>query len=104
MPQSSVFLCGTVFQDFVILQGKDPAELPKHLEAKGQATIIEHLQYILKFAKNNPGVANKSWPSLLKSQAFFDNVLAYIKGIRNSEKPAAATGEVKKDPPHHSKK
>ena len=82
MPQCSIFVCGTIFRDFVDFQQKDPTDLPPCLNLEGDDWIREHLNHILQFAKANKSRASKSWPSLLKSNSFFERVCGYIQGIR----------------------
>jgi hypothetical protein len=86
MPQSAIFLCGTIFQDFVSIQKRDPNELPAVLFADSENIIRAHLERILIFAKENPNVTNKSWPSLLKSMAFFNHVMAFMRGLQVGER------------------
>lgn len=81
MPQCSIFLCGTIFKDLVE-QKVDPATIPDVLMKRGFDLICEHLMHIVDFAKNNRDKADKSWPSLLKSNTFFGHITAYISGIR----------------------
>jgi hypothetical protein len=47
------------------------------------------LNVILQFARDNPTSANKSWPTLLKSQAFFENVASYLRGRADAESVGA---------------
>jgi hypothetical protein len=87
MPQSSVFLCGTICQDYVEIQGKDFRTLPDAIRADGTDMIRAHIGWIMEFAQNNPRVANKSWPNLLKSMAFFERLISYIRGLRAPARP-----------------
>jgi len=82
VPQCAVFVCGTIFRDFVIFQKQDPATLPECLDKQGDELIREHLFFIIRFADENPGKAAQSWPSLLKSNTFFNHVTGYIQGVR----------------------
>jgi hypothetical protein len=84
MAQCSLFLCGTIFKDLVDLQGKDPSSVPGILDKEGSSLIREHLLHILDYAKTNKDKANKSWPTLLKSNVFLDNIMAYLRGIRKA--------------------
>jgi hypothetical protein len=79
MPQCAVFLCGTVFQDFVKLRCGDPAELPGELARNGDDLLRTHILRILRFAENNPRIASKSWPTLLKSMTFFNHIVSDMK-------------------------
>jgi hypothetical protein len=80
IPQSSVFLCALLFENYVILQKKDPKYVVEKLGSGNLAPLLHELTMLLEFAKTNPSSANKGWPTLLKSQSFFDNVASYIKG------------------------
>src|SRR5665213_192605 len=84
MAQCSLFLCGTIFKDLAELQSKDPSSIPETLNQKGSILIREHLLHILDYAKTHKDKANKSWPTLLKSNVFFDNIMAYLGGIRKA--------------------
>ncbi len=84
MPQCSVFVCGTIFRDFVTFQERDPSDLPSCLTAEGDTWIREHLYHILEYARRNKSRAGKSWPVLLKSNSFFERVSGYIEGIRST--------------------
>jgi|HubBroStandDraft_6_1064221.scaffolds.fasta_scaffold167864_1 hypothetical protein len=90
LPQCSLFLCGTIYKDLVDFQKKDPSEIPELLQKDGHALIQEHLLDILNYAKNNKGKADKSWPVLLKSNAFFGHITAYLEGIRSASVPPRA--------------
>jgi hypothetical protein len=62
------------------------------LEAGDFSAIRDKLAVILQFARDNPTSANKSWPTLLKSQPFFENVASYLRGragARNSVRAPA---------------
>ncbi|MCX7420390.1 MAG: AIPR family protein [Planctomycetia bacterium] len=82
MPQSAIFLCGTIFQDLVQIQKKPADELPAVLKAGGIPLMREHIFRTMTFARENPQHAAKSWPTLLKSNQFFRSVVTYIRGVR----------------------
>lgn len=88
LPQCSLFLCGTIYKDLVEFQKKNPSEIPAFLQKDGRALIQEHLLNILNYAKGNKSKADKSWPVLLKSNAFFGHITAYFEGIRSASAPA----------------
>lgn len=92
LPQCSLFLCGTIYKDLVDFQKKDPCEIPKLLNKDGYALIQEHLLNILNYAKKNKAKADKSWPVLLKSNAFFGYVTAYLQGMRSAPSKAVSVG------------
>lgn len=62
-----MFLCSLVFEDHVYIAQKDPALLVNDLQQNGNAIIASMLSLIIDFAKGNPNLANKSWPTLLES-------------------------------------
>lgn len=82
MPQCQLFVCGTLFKDLVDCQKMDPHRIPDTLN---NSMIQEHLMFINDFAKQNRDKADKSWPVLLKSNAFFGHVTSYISGIRQTQ-------------------
>jgi hypothetical protein len=82
MAQCSLFLCGTIFRDLAENQKRDVSSIPPFLATDGSPLIQMHLLRILEFAKDNKDKADGSWPVLLKSNAFFNYVSAYISGIR----------------------
>ena len=90
LPQCSLFLCGTIYKDLVDFQKNDPSRIPELLQEDGLALIQEHLLHILSYAKNNKSKADKSWPVLLKSNAFFGFIAAYLEGIRLASVPAGS--------------
>jgi hypothetical protein len=94
LPQCALFLCGTLYKDLVELQGKDPSDIPLLLKAGGNALIQEHLLHILNFANDNKNKADKSWPVLLKSNAFFSHVCSYLAGIRKAGSAQPQTVEI----------
>jgi hypothetical protein len=85
LPQCSLFLCGTIFKDLVEFQKKDASEIPQLLKKGGYPLIQDQLLNILNYAKHNKSKADKSWPVLLKSNAFFSYVCAYLQGIRKGD-------------------
>jgi hypothetical protein len=82
MAQCSLFLCGTIFKDLVDIQKRDPSSILDVLAAEGSLLIQTHLLNIIDYAKNNKDKADRSWPVLLKSNAFFTYITAYLAGIR----------------------
>ena len=54
--------------------------IPEFLKTDGHTLIQTHLLNILNYAKNNKNKADKSWPVLLKSNAFFNYICAYMEG------------------------
>lgn len=79
VPQSSIFLCAILFEERVRILEETPEDLLEELD-DDVIPILDKLRLIIEFAKANPQIANKSWPTLLKSQAFFENVVSYLRG------------------------
>lgn len=79
VPQSSIFLCAILFEEQVKILNQPPEDLLKQLE-NGINPLLSKLDLVIEFAKSNPQIANKSWPTLLKSQGFFENVVSYLRG------------------------
>ena len=82
IPQSSVFICGTIYQDRVKPGLVLPKDLSARLASDGTVWIREILLNLLIFAEKNPKLANKSWPTLLKSSTFFSSFVTYLQGLR----------------------
>lgn len=77
--QSAVFLSALAFEEWARLRGKDVGELVTSLE-RGEFDLLNQLLLaILKYAEGQKALG-KSWPTLLKSQSFFENVASYLKG------------------------
>jgi Collagen triple helix repeat (20 copies) len=72
IPQCAVFLCALLFEDHIKVRSEQPAMLLDPLEAGDFSMIYDKLTVISQFARDNPTSANKSWPTLLKSQTFFE--------------------------------
>jgi hypothetical protein len=84
VPQSAVFLSALAFEEWERLRGHAISDLLDAFES-GNLTILQRLLFvILRYAKNQSAPA-KSWPTLLKSQQFFDNVASYLKGLIEAE-------------------
>jgi len=80
VPQSSIFLSAILFEEQVRILNCSPEDLVELLE-ETVIPMLEKLHLVISFAKANPQIANKSWPTLLKSQPFFDNVVSYLRGV-----------------------
>ena len=79
VPQSGVFLCGTIFQEWKIAVERDPKSTIEEFLGTGDGPVLLSVLRILRYAKINRQIANKGWPSLLKSKSFFDNFIGAIK-------------------------
>jgi hypothetical protein len=89
VPQSAVFLSALTFEEWVRLRGRPLIELLEAVEKGDLETLQSLLLVILRYAKGQSSLAS-SWPTLLKSQQFFDNVAAYLKGLTQSANPSGA--------------
>ena len=85
IPQCSLFICGTLYKDLVGFQGNPFSSIPGILSCRGDELVREHLHVVVDFAKNNKDKADRSWPTLLKSNAFFGFITAYLEGLRRNE-------------------
>jgi hypothetical protein len=77
VPQSAIFLCAILFEEHTRIRGLTPADLLTHLKTDPKRLLCRSLETIIAFArrhKNSPDIANKSWPTLLKSQTFFEGI------------------------------
>ncbi len=79
IPQSSIFLCAILFEEQVRILNNPPEQLLDQLDDRF-VPMLDKLHTIMSYADANPQVANKSWPTLLKSQTFFENISSYLKG------------------------
>lgn len=89
IPQCAVFVSSLLFWKYTVLQKQSADALLTDLD-KRVDIIAEALKSMIDFAKSNPGNATKSWPTLLKSQTFFNNVVAYETGRTNKAKAVKA--------------
>jgi hypothetical protein len=59
------------------------------LESNAKDLLSGKMLQILSFAERNPSVKKKIWPTLLKSQTFFDQFVSYLRGINELSKESA---------------
>ena len=83
VPQSAVFVTAVLFEKYTKIQKKETQTLLDELNNSTQSTINDIISVILNFSKNNPEIANKSWPTLLKSQTFFNHICSYLSGLED---------------------
>jgi hypothetical protein len=89
VPQCAVFLTALIF-DIYVVEGKRPInDLIEELN--GRFDLPNNMLLCLINFANHDASALKSWPTLLKSQAFFDRAAAHIKRLE-AEKSKAASG------------
>ena len=93
VPQSAIFLTALAFEKWVRIQGHPLQELVEILETENLTFLQQLLSVILDYSVNypNPG---KSWPTLLKSQPFFDNVATYLKKLDTAESEADVSNRI----------
>jgi hypothetical protein len=89
IPQSAVFLSAIVFEEQVRILERDPSALAELLEGVDKSLLNSAISTVIEVAADSPIAADKSWPNLLKSQAFFDIVVSYLRGARNAAETAA---------------
>ena len=78
IPQSAVFLTALVFDYAVVAKKARVEDVIADLQKSG-ALLPELLTHLINIAKGDQG-ASKSWPTLLKSQAFFEKVATFLRG------------------------
>ena len=64
------------------IQGLAVESLADALEKSPAEVVASAVKLVMDFVAEKPDVANKSWPSLLKSMAFFNEVVGYMQGVR----------------------
>lgn len=81
IPQSVVFLTALLFERYVRQENWCVDRVIESIAPDGPSIATETLHLVLQYAVSRPDdTQGKSWPTLLKSQAFFDKVAAYILG------------------------
>ena len=83
-------MCGTIYKELVEIRKTDLKDIPKIVSMKADEIIRAHLLHIIDFAKNNKDKADKSWPVLLKSNAFFNHITAYLAGVAKGRASAVS--------------
>ena len=81
IPQSVVFLSAIMFEIEVILLGKTMEDLISELEDENYSIITEYLELLMKFGSDDKEITS-SWPTLLKSQPFYDRFSSFVKGVK----------------------
>jgi len=92
VPQSAIFLTAAVFDLCIGMRERPIADVIEELERPDFTALNELLDQTISFAAKDDSFS-KSWPTLLKSQAFFEKFMAYMKG-RESAATSAATAAV----------
>jgi hypothetical protein len=78
IPQSAVFLTAMVFDSLVVTQRKSVEHVVAIL-ATDPTDLNAIINDLIEVAATEPGTS-RSWPTLLKSQGFFEKVAVYLKG------------------------
>ena len=79
IPQSAVFLSGLAYEEWVRLRGHDLRDLLSSIEKGDSEFFRRQILLIIEYAKSNKLM--QSWPTLLKSQSFFENFASYLQGM-----------------------
>jgi hypothetical protein len=79
VPQCAVFITAVVFEEQIYLNGKLVSDLLKLPESEIFSVINRHMEQIIDLVKQDSRLA-KSWPTLMKSQSFFETYSAFLKG------------------------
>jgi hypothetical protein len=79
IPQSAIFLIAASFEEAVVLQGKDIDLFISDLTSDGNAMLVNIIDSTIRFAAGDPRWS-RSWPTLLKSQSFFENYFSFRRG------------------------
>lgn len=82
LPQSTVFLSGLVFVEWTDMKKRPIAELIEALARREYQILNEKIAYIIQLGKKE----DRSWPTILKSQVFFDKVVAFVSGRHHGDK------------------
>lgn len=78
VPQCATFLTGLLFDQEVGQKKRDIEVVIKDVET-APTLFAELLTHVIDTAKADEG-ASKSWPTLLKSQVFFEKVATFLRG------------------------
>ena len=85
IPQSVVFLSAVVFDEQVRQQGGTPEDCIEGLAHNASIVLGRIIDSTIRFAEGDTKW-ERSWPTLLKSQSFFDNYCSFRRGA--TEGPA----------------
>jgi hypothetical protein len=78
LPQSSLFLCALIYWKHVNLKEMPIDALIEKLESTFEVQI-DALKDLIRFNEEKPQQISKMWPTLLKTQTFFESVKEYLK-------------------------
>jgi hypothetical protein len=80
IPQSAVFLCAILFEEHVRIKSMPADRLIQDLSRASDTSIQDLLSHIIEQGLTHPEASSKSWPTLLKSQTFFELVSTFLRG------------------------
>jgi hypothetical protein len=78
IPQSAVFLTAIVFDFLVTAKSNAIDDVIDDLQSHSDL-LNEIINNLIVVAKSDPGTS-RSWPTMLKSQGFFERVASFLKG------------------------
>ena len=79
IPQSVLFICALLFERYILQHKWSMEKMLDNIKEDKPSIITKTLYLVIKYSKEYPAEAGKSWFTLMKSQAFFEQVVAYIK-------------------------
>lgn len=82
IPQCAVFLAAILFERSVRIEGATIDRLLQQIEAGDHQPLNRALCDIMRYARQASQFAGQSWPTLLKSQTFFDNLASFLQGAQ----------------------
>jgi hypothetical protein len=85
----SAFLTAILYELYVRIRGGAIEDLLATLEGGDRSSLNAALADIMRYASITPQFAQQSWPTLLKSQAFFDNLASYLQGLHSGHNSVA---------------
>lgn len=80
VPQSAVFMTGILFDESTAT-GRSLPDVVAQIAGGDYTLINQHLEQVIDLVKQDARFS-KSWPTLLKSQSFFDQYTLFLKGKR----------------------
>ena len=83
VPQCAVFVTAAVFEQAIRVDEQSIDDLLAQLELGDFTPVLRALGDVMRYARGAEQFTNQSWPTLLKSQSFFENLASYIRGARS---------------------
>jgi hypothetical protein len=85
IPQSAIFLTAIIYQIEVITLDRSIDEVVAELVGGDYSLLTNCLDQLISFAEDDQD-SSKSWPTLLKSQTFYENFVSFLRGRISSAK------------------